>query len=252
MKKYLSKFKETLLVSCLSLFLLVSCGGGGGNNELFNNNSKTSTPKTSETGGNNNSTTTNSSNKENENNSVGTNTSGSGSHEQQSNNDTNENNDDSEVLDETNYPDFVFAIGNFLKPVGSVTISFSSDPVSSPNVTIPAKVKIDGEVYDVFDDSVEPGLGYKMGVESITLPEGFKQLAFGFNQDMNLKTVKIPSTLDKITCHILVGCVSFEKIEYNGTKAQWEAIQKDDYWNYLAKAFIVVCKDGNIEIPAWE
>lgn len=91
-----------------------------------------------------------------------------------------------------------------------------------------------------------------MAVESITLSEGFKQLAFGFNQDMNLKTVKIPSSLEKITCHILVGCVSFEKIEYNGTKAQWEAIQKDEYWNYLAKAFIVVCEDGNIEIPAWE
>ena len=112
--------------------------------------------------------------------------------------------------------------------------------------------KIDGVVYNVFDDGVEPGLGYKMAVESITLSEGFKQLAFGFNQDMNLKIVKIPSSLEKITCHILVGCVSFEKIEYNGTKAQWEAIEKDEYWNYLAKAFIVVCKDGNIEIPAWE
>lgn len=227
MKKYSTKIIETILVSCLSIFLLVGCGGGGGNNELFNNNSNTSTGKSSQST-NTNTTTTNSSSK------------------------TSENGDDSEVLDESNYPDFVFSIGNFLKPAGSVTVAFSSNPVSSPNVTVPAKVKINGEVYNVFDDSVEPGLGYKMAVESITLSEGFKQLAFGFNQDMNLKTVKIPSSLEKITCHILVGCVSFEKIEYNGTKAQWEAIQKDEYWNYLAKAFIVVCEDGNIEIPAWE
>lgn len=227
MKKYSTKIIETILVSCLSIFLLVGCGGGGGNNELFNNNSNTSTGKSSQST-NTNTTTTNSSSK------------------------TSENGDDSEVLDESYYPDFVFSIGNFLKPAGSVTVAFSSNPVSSPNVTVPAKVKINGEVYNVFDDSVEPGLGYKMAVESITLSEGFKQLAFGFNQDMNLKTVKIPSSLEKITCHILVGCVSFEKIEYNGTKAQWEAIQKDEYWNYLAKAFIVVCEDGNIEIPAWE
>lgn len=227
MKKYSTKIIETILVSCLSIFLLVGCGGGGGNNELFNNNSNTSTGKSTQST-NTNTTTTNSSSK------------------------TSENGDDSEVLDESNYPDFVFSIGNFLKPAGSVTVAFSSNPVSSPNVTVPAKVKINGEVYNVFDDSVEPGLGYKMAVESITLSEGFKQLAFGFNQDMNLKTVKIPSSLEKITCHILVGCVSFEKIEYNGTKAQWEAIEKDEYWNYLAKAFIVVCEDGNIEIPAWE
>ena len=227
MKKYSTKIIVTTLVSCLSIFLLVGCGGGGGNNELFNNDSNTSTEKSSQST-NTNKSTTNSSSK------------------------TSENGDDSEALDESNYPDFVFSIGNFLKPAGSVTVAFSSNPVSSPNVTVPAKVKINGEVYNVFDDSVEPGLGYKMAVESITLSEGFKQLAFGFNQDMNLKTVKIPSSLEKITCHILVGCVSFEKIEYNGTKAQWEAIEKDEYWNYLAKAFIVVCKDGNIEIPAWE
>lgn len=227
MKKYSTKIIVTILVSCLSIFLLVGCGGGGGYNELFNNNGITSTEKSSQST-NTNTSTTNSSSK------------------------TSENGDDSEVLDESNYPDFVFSISNFLKPAGTVTVAFSSNPVSSPNVTVPAKVKINGEVYTVFDDGVEPGLGYKMAVESITLSEGFKQLAFGFNQDMNLKTVKIPSSLEKITCHILVGCVSFEKIEYNGTKAQWEAIEKDEYWNYLAKAFIVVCKDGNIEIPAWE
>ena len=227
MKKYSTKIIVTILVSCLSIFLLVSCGGGGGNNELFNNDSNTSTEKSSQSTNTNTSTTSSSSR-------------------------TSENGDDSEVLDESNYPDFVFSISNFLKPAGTVTVAFSSNPVSSPNVTVPAKVKINGEVYNVFDDGVEPGLGYKMAVESITLSEGFKQLAFGFNQDMNLKTVKIPSSLEKITCHILVGCVSFEKIEYNGTKAQWEAIEKDEYWNYLAKAFIVVCEDGNIEIPAWE
>ena len=227
MKKHSTIIIETILVSCLFIFLLVGCGGGGGNNELFNNNGNTPSGKSSQST-NINTSTINSPSK------------------------TSKNGDDSEVLDESSYPDFVFSIGNFLKPAGSVTVKFSSNPVSSPNVTVPAKVKINGEVYNVFDDSVEPGLGYKMAVESITLSEGFKQLAFGFNQDMNLKTVKIPSSLEKITSSILVACVSFEKIEYNGTKAQWEAIEIDEYWNYLAKAFTVVCKDGNIEIPAWE
>lgn len=251
MKKYSTKIKETILVSCLSIFLLVSCGGGGGNNELFNNNSNSSTEKSSQST-NTNTSTTNSSSKTSENNSTNTNTSSGGNNEHQSVNYTSENGDDSEVLDESNYPDFVFSYGNFLTPAGSVTVRFSSNPVSSPNVIVPAKVKINGEVFTVYDDGVEPGLGYKMAVESITLSEGFKELKFGFKQDMNLKTVKIPSSLEKITSSILVGCVSFEKIEYNGTKAQWEAIEIDEYWNYLAKAFTVVCKDGNIEIPAWE
>ncbi len=48
MKKYSTKIIVTILVSCLSIFLLVGCGGGGGNNELFNNNSITSTEKSSQ------------------------------------------------------------------------------------------------------------------------------------------------------------------------------------------------------------
>ena len=100
MKKYSTKIIVTILVYCLSIFLLVGCGGGGGNNELFNNNRNTSTEKSSQS----------------------TNTSSGGNNEHQSVNYTSENGDDSEVLDESNYPDFVFSIGNFLKPAGSVTV----------------------------------------------------------------------------------------------------------------------------------
>ena len=120
------------------------------------------------------------------------------------------------------------------------------------SATIPKYLNYNNEKYSVVNDDYMPGFSYNMSVETIILPEGFKEISNGFAQDINLKKVVMPSTIEKISESILVGCTNFEKIEYNGTKAMWQSINKNSNWNYLAKDFIISCKDGNINVPKWQ
>lgn len=42
------------------------------------------------------------------------------------------------------------------------------------------------------------------------------------------------------------GCRSIKTITFRGTKAQWEAIEKGDEWNYGTVGYTVHCTDGDI------
>ena len=232
MKNEKQIIKHSLFVLFISSIMLVSCGGGGGNNELFNNSNK-------------HTNTADSQGKSSEN--VGKNS----SHDAENNSVNNSNTASSDVLDQTAYTDFEFSYGSYLQQSGTASVKLK-DGCTTANIIVPAKVSINGGVYLVVDDNKQPGLGYNMSVQTITLPEGFKKLVIGFNADMNLKKVYLPSTMEQFDGYLFTSCTSFESIEYNGTKSQWEAIEKDDYWNYLAKEIKVNCKDGTIIIPAWE
>lgn len=116
-------------------------------------------------------------------------------------------------------------------------------------ITIPSSFYRDGVNYRIINDDYEPGLGYKMDVTRIVLPEGFEEISLGFAHDMNLVSVKLPSTIKKIGNSILVGCNNFKTIEYNGTKAQWEAIDKKVWDDRLPVDITIACKDGNITVP---
>lgn len=116
-------------------------------------------------------------------------------------------------------------------------------------ITIPSNYDRDGVNYRIINDDYEPGLGYKMDVTRIVLPEGFEEISLGFAHDMNLVSVKLPSTIKKIGNSILVGCNNFKTIEYNGTKTQWEAINKKVWNDRLPVDITIACKDGNITVP---
>ena len=80
------------------------------------------------------------------------------------------------------------------------------------------------------------------------MPEGFKEIHEGFDQCMYVKRIVLPSTITKIYKEILTSCISLQKIDYAGTKAEWNAITKEERWNYRAPAFDVSCKDGIINV----
>lgn len=40
-------------------------------------------------------------------------------------------------------------------------------------------------------------------------------------------------------------CSSLTSITYNGTKAQWAAVQKGSYWNMGMPNYVIYCTDGN-------
>lgn len=83
---------------------------------------------------------------------------------------------------------------------------------------------------------------------AIELPEGLKRIDdWAFAECSMLETVILPSSLARLGFDVFDACESLKEICYNGTAAQWEKIDKDDYWNseYIK---IVHCKDGDIKL----
>ena len=131
----------------------------------------------------------------------------------------------------------------------TASICFRSG-MENPNPIVPITYVYNGENYRIIDDGKAPGFSYMMIVETITIQEGFEQLQNGFCHDMNLISVKLPSTLKKIHAAPFVNCSKLQKVEYNGTMAQWEAVQKNNDYNYgLPQDITIVCKDGNLTLP---
>ena len=252
MSKNTSKTKKLLLAGLLSFALLTSCGGGG-NNPLFNrdgvgpgnwggwgddddwddddddwedDDDDDDDEKSSRQGGSSSSSAASSSQP---------------SAQSHDNNTTG-------VPDYTELPDLDFS---WSRKTWEASVCFTSESTSE-NIVIPSKVVIDGNVYTIVDDDKTPGLSYKMTVVNLTLSEGFRAIENGFAHDMNLVTLSLPSTIEKFVASIFVGCVNLQTVKYNGTKSQWNSINKNSYWNYNAKAFTVECLDGNLSIPEWE
>ena len=138
----------------------------------------------------------------------------------------------------------------------TAAICFKSG-MNNPNPVIPVTYVYNGESYRIISDDKAPGFSYMMSVETITIQEGFEEIVNGFCHDMNLVSVKLPVSLKRIHAAPFVNCQKLQKVEYNGTKSQWNAITKDsgDDYNYgLPKDITIVCSDGNLTLakdPDW-
>ena len=62
----------------------------------------------------------------------------------------------------------------------------------------------------------------------------------------NLTAVKIPNSVTSIENYAFGSCFLLTSITYNGTKAQWNAIEKDDGWDDGMSKYVVHCTDGDI------
>ena len=132
---------------------------------------------------------------------------------------------------------------------GEAAISTKSSCTDENVVVPPTYTDYAGETYRIVKDYQR---GFSMlDAKTITLPEGFKEIRVGFSDCVNLKTIYLPSTITKIGEHALTNCMRLDKIVFNGTKAQWNAIELDDHWNYCAPALGIECTDGYIELQSW-
>lgn len=92
---------------------------------------------------------------------------------------------------------------------------------------------------------------YKCGaLKSIVVPEGITEIgtqAFDYCESMTSLT--LPSTITKIGAGITNHTEALTQINFNGTKAQWEAINKSSNWKGLYSSLTsVVCSDGTIAL----
>lgn len=81
---------------------------------------------------------------------------------------------------------------------------------------------------------------------SITIPDNVTSIgAAAFSGCSNLTSVTIPDSVTSIGSSAFYNC-NITSISFNGTKAQWNAIEKGSYWNYYTGDYTVHCTDGDI------
>ena len=68
-----------------------------------------------------------------------------------------------------------------------------------------------------------------------------------FEYCSNLINVTIPSGIQYLESSLFVGCSKLTKLTFTGTRAQWNAIEKDNYWND-GWSGIIQCSDGQVAL----
>ncbi len=63
-----------------------------------------------------------------------------------------------------------------------------------------------------------------------------------------LEFIEIPSNVKKIQERAFFYCKKLAKIRFNGTKAEWDLIEKGNEWNGFIPATKVVCWDGEYDL----
>ena len=82
---------------------------------------------------------------------------------------------------------------------------------------------------------------------NITIPDSVERIgSYAFHQCTGLTNVTIGSGVKTIEPYAFWYCRKLTSIEYNGTKAQWKAIQKGLSWNLSTGNYTIHCTDGDI------
>lgn len=84
---------------------------------------------------------------------------------------------------------------------------------------------------------------------NVTIPDSVTSIGDrAFYNCTSLTSVTIPDSVVSIGNEVFYGCTSLTSITFEGTIAQWNAIEKGYKWNYNVPATKVVCSDGEVEL----
>ena len=82
---------------------------------------------------------------------------------------------------------------------------------------------------------------------SITIPGNITSIgSHFFDGCKQLKNITIPKSVKKIGYSAFWGCSGLT-ITFNGTMAEWKAIDKESKWKYASSKFTVHCIDGDLK-----
>lgn len=82
-------------------------------------------------------------------------------------------------------------------------------------------------------------------------PDGYSVTSIGYNAFSDcsgLTSVTIGNSVTSIGSSAFGGCSGLTEIHYDGTMAEWKAIDKEFYWNSNTGDYTVYCTDGNLTI----
>lgn len=88
------------------------------------------------------------------------------------------------------------------------------------------------------------------GLSSIVIPDSVTSIGDrAFSGCTGLTSVTIPDSVTNIGSSAFYNCTGLTSITFNGTKAQWQSIEKGNSWKYnVPSTFKVVCTDGTVSI----
>lgn len=111
----------------------------------------------------------------------------------------------------------------------------------------------------------ECGFGSCEKLTHIEIPDSVTEIGeYAFSHCSGVTSIVIPDSVIKIGEGAFYFCTSLTEVYYNGTKAQWEAIEKGKQWDfyfdigadlpiiYLRLSYTVRCSDGDIVVKGDE
>ena len=82
---------------------------------------------------------------------------------------------------------------------------------------------------------------------SVTIPDSVTEIgSYAFFECARLAGVTIGTGVTEIGDHAFCECGVLTDIYYNGTKAQWESIEKGEEWDHDIGDHVIHCADGDI------
>ncbi len=85
------------------------------------------------------------------------------------------------------------------------------------------------------------------GLTSITIPDSVTSIGeWAFSSCTGLTSVTIPDSITSIGDCAFWDCTGLTTINFQGTKAEWETIEKGSSWNSGTDNYTVKCTDGDI------
>ena len=85
-------------------------------------------------------------------------------------------------------------------------------------------------------------------LENIVLGKNLKEIGNGAFTFCSLSSITIPVSVTSIGNWAFQHCDNLTNITYNGTKEQWNKINKGESWNYWMPAKTITCTDGVITL----
>ena len=86
-------------------------------------------------------------------------------------------------------------------------------------------------------------------LKSVTIPDGVTTIGFyAFYGCGELTSVSIPASVRGIGSQAFSYCSDLTTIRFNGTKSQWEKVERGGMWDFYVSAKSISCTDGTVSL----